>query len=356
MKPLKPVIGKKEISVLVTGVGCTTGQSIIKALKLSQLPLRIICVDANVLSAGLYTSDKSYLVPLAKEKGFLPRIIEICNKESIKLILIGSTPEVSYYAKYKHKIEKETSAKVVVSSDKMVGTCQDKYLTYRFLKDRNFLFPETQLVGEKEDCVKFAKKVGYPIILKARIGCAAKEVWKISNEEELVRMIKGKGQSYILQEYLHPKEEEYTCGVYFDHNRIFKGSIAMRRELYLGETYRGETDDFPHINEYAKKVGMALGVVGPANMQLVLTAKGPTIFEINPRFSSSTSMRAYLGFNDVEYAVRNFVLNEKTPPLQYKNAIALRYVNEVFIEKESMYELQKKKELSHPKAKQCSGL
>ena len=37
---------------------------------------------------------------------------------------------------------------------------------------------------------------------------------------------------------------------------------------------------------------------GPANFQLILTKKGPMIFEINPRFSSTVLMRNYLGFTD----------------------------------------------------------
>jgi carbamoyl-phosphate synthase large subunit len=39
------------------------------------------------------------------------------------------------------------------------------------------------------------------------------------------------------------------------------------------------------------------------NIQMRLTDKGPRVFEINPRFSSTVLMRHRLGFSDVLWAI-----------------------------------------------------
>ncbi len=50
---------------------------------------------------------------------------------------------------------------------------------------------------------------------------------------------------------------------------------------------------------FFKKVTEEIDFFGPANFQLILTKKGPMIFEINPRFSSTVLMRNHLGFTDL---------------------------------------------------------
>ena len=62
-----------------------------------------------------------------------------------------------------------------------------------------------------------------------------------------------------------------------------------------------------------KQVGNLLSVIakgwnleGSINVQLKITKKGPMIFEINPRFSSTVYMRHKLGFTDVIWSLKEF--------------------------------------------------
>ena len=50
-------------------------------------------------------------------------------------------------------------------------------------------------------------------------------------------------------------------------------------------------------------VAQGLGLRGSMNIQLRLTDKGPRIFEINPRISSTVLMRHRLGYTDVLWAL-----------------------------------------------------
>ena len=50
-------------NVLVLGVGGNVSQGIIKALRFSQLPLKIYGACISEMSTGLYMCDESYILP-----------------------------------------------------------------------------------------------------------------------------------------------------------------------------------------------------------------------------------------------------------------------------------------------------
>ena len=124
-----------KVNILVTGAGGTTGQSVIKALRLSSLDCRVIGVDVNAMAAGLYRSDAGYLVSRADSMEYPERIIDICKKENVAMIMIGSTPEVPVLSRHKEEIEENSGALVLVSDLETVDICYNKYKTYQFLKE-----------------------------------------------------------------------------------------------------------------------------------------------------------------------------------------------------------------------------
>jgi len=110
--------------------------------------------------------------------------------------------------------------------------------------------------------------------------------------------------------------------------------IILRRELKEGNTFKAEfAFDFPvKIYEYVHAVAEKLDFIGSCNFQLRLDNKGtPKIFEINPRHSGTTYIRALFGFNEVENILRynfNFPLIE----FELREGKIVRYFNEKFVE------------------------
>ena len=52
-----------------------------------------------------------------------------------------------------------------------------------------------------------------------------------------------------------------------------------------------------------EKIATGLDLRGSMNIQLRLTDKGPRVFEINPRFSSTVLMRHRIGYRDVLWTI-----------------------------------------------------
>jgi len=72
-------------------------------------------------------------------------------------------------------------------------------------------------------------------------------------------------------------------------------------------------------------------------------------FEINVRFSGTAPIRARLGFNDVEAALRHYVLAEPAADLPLiTSGIALRYWNEAYVNAEAQAQLDEHGRLDQP--------
>ena len=73
-----------------------------------------------------------------------------------------------------------------------------------------------------------------------------------------------------------------------------------------------------------------------------MTDRGPVTFEINPRFSGTTVVRAYADFNEPDMMIRNLLYCEKFSDVDYRKGIAMvRYLNEFFVDIRKLEELEK---------------
>jgi len=348
-----------KLNILVTAAGSTIAQGIIKSIKLSSLNCDIITTDAQPYAAGLYRGKAGYIVPLAKSTDFIDEIIKICNKESIHCILIGTDYELLKFAENKERIEKETNAKVIVSSPKIIKIANDKWLTYKFLADNNLPRIPSALY---QDLNGLIEQEGFPLIIKPRIGDSSKDTYIVKDKKGLKEKLsflfnKKADNKYlsqkpelIIQKYLPNEQEEYTSTTLTFDKECY-GILSMKREMrFGGHTTKAIVDDFPEVNNEIKKVAEILDALGPCNFQSRLFNNTPLVFEINCRFSGTTPFCAEIGFNTVEAVIRHTVLKEKIQELTYKKGVILRYFNEVFIPQSEIEQVKKYNFIKNPKS------
>jgi carbamoyl-phosphate synthase large subunit len=120
--------------------------------------------------------------------------------------------------------------------------------------------------------------------------------------------------------------------------------------LLYGTTNRAELGEFPDVRAEAARIVRELRPMGPTNVQLRIANGKPTCFELNIRFSGTTSIRARFGWNDVELALRHFVLNEPSYKLpELTDGIALRYWDEMCIDPRAAARLTAEGNLDNPR-------
>jgi carbamoyl-phosphate synthase large subunit len=339
----------KPITVLVIAVGGNVSQGILKALAKSTLDIRVVGADISAPQMGLYTVDRGYVAPWANDSAFIPWLLETCHREGVQVILSGAEAVLAVLASEKGLIEKESGALCLVSDHDVIAIGDDKLRTCRWLQEQGFNFPQFSDAEDGEAVAELAREVGFPLIAKPRIGGGARGLLEVQNEKDLEYVVGKSG--YVVQEYLPDDESEYTVGCFCDRDGVVRGSIGMRRNLLSGTTYRAFLGDFPEVREEAERITRALKPLGPCNVQLRLTDRGPVCFEINARFSGTTPIRAHYGFNEVDAALRHFLLGDDSISFpKVTSGVALRYWNELYVEPDAQEVLERDGLLPDPGA------
>lgn len=318
-----------KLTVMVLAVGGNVSQGILKALRRSSLPLRTVGTDVSPDQMGLYTVDSGHVVPWASDPAFLPEVARICRTEKVDILLTGCEPILDWLVRNRAAVEAETGALCPVNTPEVHDIGEDKLLTCQWLLKNGFNVPRFAAVDGPAAVRAMAKEPGYPLIAKPRRGGGARGLILVENGDDLEYVLRRPG--YLVQECLGDDDGEYTVGCFCDRDNQVAGSIVMRRHLLAGTTYRAWVEDHPEVRREAEGIAAALGAVGPCNIQLRMTPRGPVCFEINPRFSGTTPLRAAFGFNEVEAFLRHFVLGEPVTLPRVTKGVALRYWNELYV-------------------------
>jgi len=325
----------KKLNVLVTGAGSGVGQSILKSLKISNLRLNIIASDIEPFNAALFRYHDSILIPKVENKNSLYEFIKLLKKNKIHVLFIGSEYEVKFFSKNKNIIEKKTNTLICVSSTNTIKIAGDKYLTFKFLKDNNLPYAMTYIPRNLNHAKNIIKKCKLPVFIKDRFGTSSRNIFLIKNKSDLIKYYELVPNS-IIQEFAgnqgNDLKNEYTCSLFFSKENKLIGPFIARRVLKYGTSWSIEIKKFEKIKPILFKIAKLLPSIGSLNIQLRDGKKGPIPFEFNARFSGTTSIRSHYGFNEPEMFINNYYLNKKIKNPKIKEGVALRYIDEIFLD------------------------
>jgi len=327
----------KPLNIMITGAGSTMGQSVMKALIMSKYgkEVNIIVTNSESLGASFFMSDqvkKRYIVPIAKDDNYIPKIIDICKKENIHGIFSGTEHEIYALSNAAETIKSETGALVFLSRPEVIDLGTDKYKTYLYFKEKSLPFPETVLFN---DYKQLEKAKGYPFFMKPRTASASRNIFKINNEKELLEKQFDDADKIILQEYLD-SDLEYTVESFCDRDGNVVGTIPMIRELGFGMSISGEILEQKQVSEVSELICKTLKPEGPINVQLRLVDSKAIPFEINTRFSSTECIRAHYGYNSVEAVIDNYLYGLPIDLSNWKKGMFMRYWHECYFEKKDI--------------------
>ena len=320
-----------KLPVLVLGLGSNVSQGILKALRMSRLDCRVLGACVSPQSAGLYAADTWQISPLAASPDFEPWLFEVCRDERVAAVLSGVEPVLEVLARVAPALHAETGARCVVSSPAVFAVGLDKLATCRWLEEHELAHPRYAAGDDGAAIDRLVAGCGWPLVAKPRTGRGSHGVVVVTSPAEL-GPIRGRAD-YVLQEYLGDADVEFSTGCFSDRDGAVRGSVVMRRLLTAGTTTFAELGDFPEVRAEALKVASALGPMGPLNVQSRLHGGRAVTFELNVRFSGTTPIRAHFGFNEVEAALRHFILDEPLADLPSpREGTAARYWEELYID------------------------
>lgn len=305
------------MNILVTGCGGDIGLSIGNILKQYSPVNRIVGTDISQDNPGSTVFSVIEIIPPVNDDLYINSLKAIFEKYNINIIIPTSEPELRFFSL--NKIRSIEGVHVLMANTKALEIGFDKYLTYNFLKSENLLYPWTSIVKDTEP-------VKLPCIIKSREGAGGRSVNIV--QDEFVSYYKKNRPDDLWQELLLPENEEYTCGLYRCKNNEVR-SIIFRRNLNYGVSVSGEVVYNSDISKLLSSIAESIELYGSINVQLRLTERGPVVFEINPRFSSTVMFRHLLGFQDLIWSINEFLGENIESYNQIKSGVKFyRYFNE----------------------------
>jgi carbamoyl-phosphate synthase large subunit len=356
-----------NITVMVTGVGGGGhGEQILKALKLADTRYTIVGADMSPLSMGLAEVDFPYIVPPATHPDYIKTILKVCKKHNVKVLFHGSEPELKVMSHYRSEIE-SAGIFLPINPKDVLEICMDKSKTMDFLSNNGFSFPKSVTVKSIEDL----SRINFlPAVLKPSIGGGGSANILLAQKKEELDMF-GKYllslySEFIVQEYVGSPDCEYTVGVLLSMDGELINSIVVKRAILSSLSNRikvsnntgndkfgkilaisngvsqGEIGRFEEVARPCEEIAKKMGCKGSVNIQCRFVDGKVYVFEINPRFSGTTSLRAMVGYNEPDVLIRKHVFGEDIKPrFSYKSGNIMRGLKETFIEKKEITDATK---------------
>jgi carbamoyl-phosphate synthase large subunit len=352
----------RMVTVMVTGVGGGGhGEQILKALRLAETAYRVVGSDISAYSAGLAHVNEACLLPPATDPDYIETLLGLCRRCGIEALFHGSEPELTAISRNRTAFSEE-EVFLPINPPEVIETCMDKLATMDRLRDLGFPVPPFARVRSIEEASAFDH---LPAILKPSMGGGGSaNLYLVQDREELVacaRQLLTIFDEFIVQEYVGTPEQEFTVGVLSDMDGELINSIAIRRQILsalsnrvkvpnrtgradLGLTLaissgisQGEIVDAPGVLERCEQIAASLGARGPLNIQCRVSKGEVYPFEINPRFSGTTSVRAMVGFNEPDLLIRKHVLGQEIETrFPFDRAVVVRSLAETVVKDPSV--------------------
>ena len=292
------VTDKKKIVVLGAGP-IRIGQGVefdystvhaVSTIKKSGYEAIIVNNNPETVSTDYTTADKLYFEPLTTED--VMNIIELEKPEGVIASLGGQTA-----INLAEPLDK-LGVKIIGTDCAAIDRAENRHAFERLLKELNIPQPEGKAVTKIEDGVEAAAKIGYPVLVRPSFVLGGRAMQIVANEEQLRHYLKtaveiDEDRPVLVDKYISGKEVEvdaicdgrnvFVPGIMelVERTGIHSGdSISVYPAFSISDKVKGT------ILQYAKKLGLGIGIVGLYNIQFIVDNNEEVyIIEVNPRSS-----------------------------------------------------------------------
>ena len=250
----------------------------------------IINNNPETVSTDYTTADKLYFEPLTPED--VMNIIEFENPEGVIASLGGQT------AINLAQPLADRGVKIIGTDCAAIDKAEDRNAFEHLLNELNIPRAKGQAVTKIEDGIAAASEIGYPVLVRPSFVLGGRAMQIVANEEQLRHYLRtaveiDEDKPVLVDKYIQGREVEidaicdgrdvFVPGIMelVERTGVHSGdSISVYPSFSISDKVKGI------ILQYAKKLGMAIGIVGLFNIQFIVD-KDDNVFiiEVNPRSS-----------------------------------------------------------------------
>ena len=250
----------------------------------------IINNNPETVSTDYTTADKLYFEPLTPED--VMNIIEFEKPIGVIASLGGQT--AINLAQPLH----DRGVKIIGTDCAAIDKAEDRNAFENLLNELNNPRAKGHAVTKIEDGIAAAAEIGYPVLVRPSFVLGGRAMQIVANEEQLRHYLKtaveiDEDKPVLVDKYIEGREVEidaicdgrnvFVPGIMelVERTGVHSGdSISVYPSFSISDKVKGI------ILQYAKKLGLGIGIVGLFNIQFIVD-KDDNVFiiEVNPRSS-----------------------------------------------------------------------
>lgn len=305
------------ITVLVSGVGAVIGYGIVTSLRAMREPVRVVGIDLELEAVGKHWCDVFAACPRLDAPGYKEFLRELVQAQHIDLMIPGLPQEIDFLAE--PHVRDDIPTMIVLNQIELIQLAQDKLALHARLVREGLPSIPTQ---EVTTFGELAHALGVPFLLKPRRGMSSRGIQRIENETDLNYWKRKGGSEGIAQKIMGTEADEFTVGVFGFGDGTGTVPITFKRRLAPGgATGRAEVVPLRELDRQVGQLVQAWKPLGPTNFQFRYYDAQYWLHDLNPRISSSSSMRTAFGFNEPQMCVEFFLRGIRpAPEIQFGKA------------------------------------
>lgn len=321
--------------VLVSGASGIVGYGILRSLRQANLPCFLIGTSIYNDSVAPAFCDVFELAPATTAPDYLDWLLATLRKHHVELLIPGIEIDMYLWAENLPKIA-TSGALPLINTAELIALCKDKWTFYQYLKSKSVCCAiESSL---EQDFSTLSRNFGLPFLLKPRQGFGSKGIVRVHSEEAFLQHRAAIGGLLMAQPIIGNDEEEFTTAVFGDGNGSYHARMTLRRKLSRdGFTDKAEVTDSGEFASTLKELCSIFQPIGPTNFQFRRSPDGPKLLEMNPRISSSTSIRTAFGYNESAMSVSYFLQGQAPQQPPIRGGKAVRYTDEHIVYDNCVY-------------------
>ena len=289
---------KKKIIVLGAGP-IRIGQGVefdystvhaVTTIKNSGYEAIIINNNPETVSTDYTTADKLYFEPLTPED--VMNIIDFEQPDGVIASLGGQT------AINLAEPLRDRGVKLIGTDCDAIERAENRDSFEKILRSLDIPQPKGKAVTKIEDGIKAAAEIGYPVLVRPSFVLGGRAMQIVADENQLRHYLKtaveiDEDRPVLVDKYIQGKEVEvdaicdgvnvFVPGIMelVERTGIHSGdSISVYPAFSISNKVKGT------ILQYAKKLGLGIGIVGLYNIQFIVDEnENVYIIEVNPRSS-----------------------------------------------------------------------
>ena len=250
----------------------------------------IINNNPETVSTDYTTADKLYFEPLTPED--VMNIIEFEKPIGVVASLGGQT------AINLAQPLADRGVKIIGTDCAAIDRAEDRNAFENLLNELNIPRAKGQAVTKIEDGIAAAAEIGYPVLVRPSFVLGGRAMQIVANEDQLRHYLKtaveiDEDKPVLVDKYIQGREVEvdaicdghdvFVPGIMelVERTGVHSGdSISVYPSFSISDKVKGI------ILQYAKKLGLGIGIVGLYNIQFIVDQDDNVfIIEVNPRSS-----------------------------------------------------------------------